>query len=52
MSYLDAWNVGFEEGKQLPVKLINEYCAMQFESLAEVINYIKEAKSVMELTDV
>ena len=42
MDYLQAFNTGFEEGKKLPLKLINEHCGMEFETLTEVINYIRE----------
>ena len=42
MNYLEAWNAGFDEGKKLPLKLINDHCAMEFESMAEVIKYIRQ----------
>jgi hypothetical protein len=44
MNYLDAWNVGFEEGKNLQLRLINSHTGMQFKSLTEVINYIREVE--------
>lgn len=44
MNYLEAWNVGFEEGRKLPLKLINDHCAMEFETLTEVITYIREVE--------
>jgi hypothetical protein len=42
MNYLDTWNKGFEEGKNLQLRLINTHTGMQFKSLTEVINYIRE----------
>ena len=44
MDYLEAWNVGFEEGRKLQLKLINDHCAMQFKSLTEVIEYIRDVE--------
>ena len=42
MDYLSAFNVGFEEGKSLPLKLINDHCGTEFKTLTEVITYIRE----------
>ena len=42
MNYLDIWNKGFEAGRSLQLKLINDHCGMQFKDLTEVINYIRE----------
>jgi hypothetical protein len=44
MSYLDAWNAGFEEGKSLIIKLINQHSGTEFKSVAELILFVKEAK--------
>lgn len=54
MDYLTAFNVGFEEGKRLPLKLINDHCGTEFETLTDVINYIREVEfnSRLEQTDV
>ena len=42
MDYLDAWNVGFEEGKALQIKLINQHCKTDFKTLIDVILFINE----------
>ena len=44
MNYLDTWNKGFEEGKNLQLRLINSHSDMQFKSLTEVIKYIREVE--------
>ena len=44
MNYLEAFNTGFDEGKKLPLKLINDHCGMEFENLTEVITYIRQVE--------
>ena len=44
MDYLDIWTKGFEEGKSLQIKLINDHCGTGFQSLTEIIIYIREVE--------
>ena len=49
MDYLEAWNEGYEKGKALELELINKFCDTKFESMTEVITFIKDAKFFMSL---
>jgi hypothetical protein len=44
MDYLEAWNKGFESGRKVDLDLINSYCNMKFETLTDVIVYIREVE--------
>lgn len=44
MSYLDAWNKGFEEGKEAQLKLINEFSGTEFKTVVELIMFLKKVK--------
>lgn len=46
MDYLQAWNSGYEDGKQQSINLINEFCSTQFKSIEDIIRFIREAKEV------
>jgi len=46
MTELDAWQQGHNEGLNLAVKLINEWCHMECQTISEVIKAINEMKEV------
>jgi hypothetical protein len=42
MDYLQAWQDGYKVGRAIQLELINTHCNMQFDSLTDVIIYIRE----------
>ena len=48
MSYLDAWNSGFDEGQRVQLKLINEFSGTDFKAIADLVLFLREAKEVEE----
>jgi len=46
MTELDAWTQGHSEGLNLAVKLINEMCDMECNTIGDVIVAINEMKEV------
>jgi hypothetical protein len=46
MTELDAWQQGHNAGINLSVKLINDWCHMECETIADVIKAINEMKEL------
>jgi hypothetical protein len=44
MDYLEFWRKGFKEGKEFSLEQINEHCKTTFQSLTELILYIREVE--------
>ena len=47
MDQLAAWQQGHNEGLNLAVKLINEWCGFECKTIAELIKAINEMKEVV-----
>ena len=53
MNYLEAWNKGFDKGREVQLDVINSHCAMGFKTWTDVIMYIREVEfqRKMEVTN-
>jgi hypothetical protein len=49
MDYLQAWQDGFKAAKDIELELINTHCDMQFESLTDLILYIRDVEFMKKL---
>jgi len=48
-TYLEAWEKGFQAGKEIELELLNKHCRTSFKTLTEAIHHIRELHSQIEM---